>query len=155
MQRGKKIPLKIAINKKVKKKAWKQLKFSSSKKKVASVSKKGVVSAYKEGKTVIKIKAKEGKAKTKIKVNVSDTTIETQNIMPTYSAGYQVEPSFTPGVQNPPVSVTPGYNDDKTPVPTGGDMSQPTESVAPGYDNTPVTDKIHQLRAQQPLNQYR
>ncbi len=70
VKKKKKVKLNLAINGKTSKKAWKQLKFSSKNKKIATISKKGVLKAKKKGKTTIMVRAKKGKKKVKLTVIV-------------------------------------------------------------------------------------
>ena len=101
---GKKLTLKISVPKKYKKQTSK-IKWSSSNKKVAVVNKKGVVTAKKTGKTVIKAKFYGTTAKCTVTVKKKTTTVK-----PT------VKPDTT-----------------ATPAPTAvpAESSTPTESVAP------------------------
>lgn len=108
---GKKLTLKISVPKKYKKQTSK-IKWSSSNKKVAVVNKKGVVTAKKTGKTVIKAKFYGTTAKCTVTVKKKATTVK-----PT------VKPDTT-----------------ATPAPTAvpAESSTPTESSAPTESSTPV-----------------
>lgn len=108
---GKKLTLKISVPKKYKKQTSK-IKWSSSNKKVAVVNKKGVVTAKKTGKTVIKAKFYGTTAKCTVTVKKKATTVK-----PT------VKPDTT-----------------ATPTPTAvpAESSTPTESAAPTESSTPV-----------------
>lgn len=108
---GKKLTLKISVPKKYKKQTSK-IKWSSSNKKVAVVNKKGVVTAKKTGKTVIKAKFYGTTAKCTVTVKKKTTTVK-----PT------VKPDTT-----------------ATPAPTAlpAESSTPTESAAPTESSTPV-----------------
>lgn len=70
MKKKERVKLKLAINGKVSKTAWKQLKFRSKNKKIVKVDKKGKLTARKKGKTQIIITAKKGKKKTTLRVIV-------------------------------------------------------------------------------------
>lgn len=70
MKKKERVKLKLAINGKVKKTAWKQLKFRSNNKKVVKVDKKGKLAARKKGSAKITVTAKKGKKKTTLKVIV-------------------------------------------------------------------------------------
>ena len=72
---GKKLTLKISVPKKYKKQTSK-IKWSSSNKKVAVVNKKGVVTAKKTGKTVIKAKFYGTTAKCTVTVKKKATTVK-------------------------------------------------------------------------------
>lgn len=111
---GKKLTLKISVPKKYKKQTSK-IKWSSSNKKVAVVNKKGVVTAKKTGKTVIKAKFYGTTAKCTVTVKKKTTTVK-----PT------VKPDTT-----------------ATPAPTAvpAESSTPTESSVPTESSTPVPTK--------------
>ncbi|MCH5252212.1 MAG: Ig-like domain-containing protein [Lachnospiraceae bacterium] len=70
MKKKEKVTLKIAINGKVSKKAWKKVTFRSKNKKIVTVNKKGKMKAKKKGKTTITVTAKKGKKKAKLKIIV-------------------------------------------------------------------------------------
>ncbi|MCH5264900.1 MAG: Ig-like domain-containing protein [Lachnospiraceae bacterium] len=70
MKKKEKATLKIAINGKVSRKAWKEVKFRSSSKKIVTVSAKGKMKAKKKGKTTITVTSKKGQKKATLKVIV-------------------------------------------------------------------------------------
>lgn len=70
MKKKERRTLKLALNGKSSKKAWKQVKFRSKNKKIVKVDNKGKLTAKKKGTTKITISAKKGKAKTTLKVIV-------------------------------------------------------------------------------------
>lgn len=108
-----------------------KVKWSSSKKKVASVSKKGVVNAKKKGKAVITAKA--GAKKLTCKVTVSKKEQE--------NPGTFSEPQVTPAPQTP-VQNTP--IPDKTVNPTGEPIKSPEPTSTPKYmqEGAFVYDKL-------------
>lgn len=134
MSEGKKLKLKIAINKKVKKKAWKQVSFVSSRKNIASVSRRGVVKANKAGKALIKIKAKKGKAKTKVRIIVSndaDKSTQTPIKITTYN------PSDAP-TKAPTKEPTGMTTDEPTDAPTKEPTDVPTNAPTKAPTNAPT-----------------
>ncbi len=70
MKKKERKTLRLALNGKVSKTAWKKVKFRSKNKKVVKVSKKGKLTAKKKGSSKITITAKKGKKKTTLKVIV-------------------------------------------------------------------------------------
>lgn len=70
MKKKERKKLKLAINGKVSKTAWKKLKFRSKNKKIVKVDKKGKLTAKKKGSSKITITAKGSKKKTTLKVIV-------------------------------------------------------------------------------------
>lgn len=70
MKKKERKKLKLAINGKVSKTAWKKLKFRSKNKKIVKVDKKGKLTARKKGSSKITITAKGSKKKTTLKVIV-------------------------------------------------------------------------------------
>ena len=112
---GKKITLKISVPKKYKNKISK-VKWSSSNKKVAVVNKKGVVTAKKAGKTVIKAKFYGTTAKCSVIVKKKTTTVK-----PTAKPEKTTSPAPTESAQ-----------------PTESSIPAPTESAQPTESNTPA-----------------
>ena len=117
---GKKLTLKISVPKKYKKQTSK-IKWSSSNKKVAVVNKKGVVTAKKTGKTVIKAKFYGTTAKCTVTVKKKATTVK-----PTVKPDTPTESSVPTESSKP--------SETKTPV----ESTKPTESAAPTESSTPV-----------------
>ncbi|MCI8308339.1 MAG: hypothetical protein HFH14_09865 [Lachnospiraceae bacterium] len=128
---GKKFTLKV---KKVKpSKAKKNVKWTSSKKKVASVSKKGVVKALKVGKTTITATSKtNAKVKatckiTVIKASVAPTPVPTPAVTPTAAPTQAATPTVAPTTE-PTVKPT------NTPRPTPTPFILPEESLKENVD---------------------
>ena len=131
---GKKITLKISVPKKYKKQTSK-IKWSSSNKKVAVVNKKGVVTAKKTGKTVIKAKFYGTTAKCTVTVKKKTTMVKptakpekTTSPVPTESSTPAPTESAAPTESSEP-SETEIPAESSTPVPT--ESAAPTESSAP------------------------
>ncbi len=121
---GKKITLKV--KKVTPKKASKAVKYKSSDKKIASVSKKGVVKGKKVGKAIITVTSKSNKkAKAKVTVNVKSKN-----------------PTSTAATQPPVVTATPAVT--ATP---GSDATS-----APGSDVTSVPDVTNQPATSEPTS---
>lgn len=75
--KGKSIKLTVTVNTASKKKAFKKVTYTSSNKKVATVSKKGIVKGIKVGKATIKVVSAKNKKKTaSIKVNVVKNAVK-------------------------------------------------------------------------------
>ena len=140
---GKKITLKISVPKKYKNKISK-VKWSSSNKKVAVVNKKGVVTAKKAGKTVIKAKFYGTTAKCSVIVKKKTTTVKptakpekttspvpTESAVPTESS----TPAPTESAQ-PTESSTPAPTESAQP--TESSTPAPTESAQPTESSTPA-----------------
>lgn len=136
MEVGQKVKLKVKNYKK-------KVKWSSSKKKVAQVSKKGVVKAKTPGKTVITAKAGNKKMKCKITVinakeqeNIQQG--ETPVIQPTSVAN--VQQTAVPETNSPDNTVSPSKEPEATAEPTG----EPEPSATPAYmqEGAFVYDKL-------------
>ena len=113
---GKKITLKISVPKKYKKQTSK-IKWSSSNKKVAVVNKKGVVTAKKTGKTVIKAKFYGTTAKCTVTVKKKTTMVK-----PTAKPEKTTSPAPTESSAPAPT---------ESAAPTESSTSAPTESTQP------------------------
>ncbi len=135
MKKGEKLRLKLAINKKVKKKAWKKVKFTSSKKKIASVSRRGVVKARLEGRAVIKIRAKKGKARTRVRIVVSKDTYTYTDVY-----AHTAAPADIAAVSTGEVSGIPAVTPTDTPfmAPTVTPADEPTREPSASPTDTPT-----------------
>lgn len=121
---GKKLTLKISVPKKYKKQTSK-IKWSSSNKKVAVVNKKGVVTAKKTGKTVIKAKFYGTTAKCTVTVKKKTTT---------------VKPTVKPDTTAPTESSTPVPTKSAAPTAAPEQSTQPTQTPDAGKGKlTPVS----------------
>lgn len=123
----KKLVLKVGKTKKLKvKRTKKKVKWSTNKRKIATVSKKGLVKAKKPGKAVIT--AKVGGRRLKCKVTVKAKTKVTSTPAKTNAPGTVVQPGTTNG---PGSSEQPGM----TTAPGGSE--QPGTTTAPGASEQP------------------
>lgn len=148
---GKKITLKIRVPKKYKKQTSK-IKWSSSNKKVAVVNKKGVVTAKKTGKTVIKAKFHGTTAKCTVTVKKKTTMVKptakpekTTSPVPTESSTPIPAESTVPEESSTPVPTESSKpSETKTPV----ESTKPTESAAPTESSTPASTAAPEESAQ-------
>ena len=128
---GKKLTLKISVPKKYKKQTSK-IKWSSSNKKVAVVNKKGVVTAKKTGKTVIKAKFYGTTAKCTVTVKKKATTVK-----PTVKPDTTATPAPT---AVPAESSTPVPTESAAPTAAPEQSTQPTQTPDAGKGKlTPVS----------------
>lgn len=138
---GKKLTLKISVPKKYKKQTSK-IKWGSSNKKVAVVNKKGVVTAKKTGKTVIKAKFYGTTAKCIVTVKKKTTMVKptakpekTTSPVPTESSKpIPVESTVPEESSTPAPTESSKPSETKTPV----ESTKPTESAAPTESSTPT-----------------
>ena len=132
---GKKLTLKISVPKKYKKQTSK-IKWSSSNKKVAVVNKKGVVTAKKTGKTVIKAKFYGTTAKCTVTVKKKTTTVK-PTVKPDTTA--TPAPTAVPAESSTPTeSSVPTESSKPSETKTPVESTKPTESAAPTESSTPV-----------------
>lgn len=125
---GKKLTLKISVPKKYKKQTSK-IKWSSSNKKVAVVNKKGVVTAKKTGKTVIKAKFYGTTAKCTVTVKKKATTVK-PTVKPDTTA--TPAPTAVPAESSTPTeSSVPTESSKPSETKTPVESTKPTESAAP------------------------
>lgn len=135
---GKKLTLKISVQKKYKKQTSK-IKWSSSNKKVAVVNKKGVVTAKKTGKTVIKAKFYGTTAKCTVTVKKKTTTVK-PTVKPDTTA--TPAPTAVPAESSTPTeSSVPTESSKPSETKTPVESTKPTESAAPTESSTPVPTK--------------
>ncbi len=147
---GKKLQLKVIH---VKKNLVKKITFTSDKKKIASVNKKGLVTAHKAGSTVVrcKVKLKNGKkykSRCKIKVIQKETTKPSDDpeeaVSPAPGASMPVQsaaPEATAGTgseatEAPPA---PAVTDDVTPDPAATENASPAPTGYP--ERTPYPEE--------------
>ena len=137
-----------------KKPTTKKLNWISSNKKVATVNKKGVVTAKKAGAAMITVTSKDGRgAKDVCRVIVTAETAPSPNIKeaptrtgifttPSNSPGSVVTPSNSPGSvvtpsNSPGSAVTPSNSPDSSVTPSNSPGSSATPSNSPGSSATP------------------
>ncbi len=127
------------------KKASKAVTYKTNKKKVATVSKKGVIKAKSAGTATITVTSKKNKKlKVKVKVNVKKKLVHppiTSNA-PTTSqapaASNSPAQSAAPGASsNPAQSAAPGESSNPAQSAAPGESSNPGQSAAPGQSTTP------------------
>lgn len=147
LAKGNKAKITVTVNPK---KAKKSVSFKSSKPKVASVSKKGKVTAKKNGtaKITVTVKGKNGKKKkawVKIKVGAADVPSTDPTAAPSTqpSAAPSTQPSTAPSTQpsaapSTQPSAAPSADPTATPEPT----PEPTPKPTPNYNNTPFEYSI-------------
>ena len=144
---------KIKVKLSPKKPTYKKVSFTSSDKSVVKVSKKGKVTALKEGTAVITVKSKDGSnKKAKVTVTVkgsgsSDATIDTPTEEPTET------PSVAPAEEPTPVpEITPTQASEATPTvePTSVSMVTPTQAPTKAPTKTP-TKAPTQAPTQKPI----
>lgn len=144
---GKKITLKISVPKKYKKQTSK-IKWSSSNKKVAVVNKKGVVTAKKTGKTVIKAKFYGTTAKCTVTVKKKTTTVKPTvkpNTTATPASTVVPAESSTPTESSVPTEST---EPSETETPAESSTPVPTESAAPTESSAPAPTAAPEQSAQ-------
>ncbi len=132
----KKVSLEIGDSVKLKVKSYKgKVKWSSSKKKVASVSKKGVVKAKKKGKAVITAKAgaKKMKCKITVKNKIQEPEVAVPSPQPTDVTNPQVQSTVVPSA-----TVSPSAE----PVAEPTDIPEPTATPQYMQEGAFVYDKL-------------
>lgn len=136
---GKTFKLKV---KKVKpKKASKAVTYKTNKKKVATVSKKGVIKAKSAGTATITVTSKKSKKlKVKVKVNVKNKQVHPPITSNAPAASNSPAQSAAPGASsNPAQSMAPGASSNPAQSAAPGESTVPGTSAAPGESTVPGT----------------
>lgn len=136
---GKTFKLKV---KKVKpKKASKAVTYKTNKKKVATVSKKGVIKAKSAGTATITVTSKKSKKlKVRVKVNVKNKQVHPPITSNAPAASNSPAQSAAPGASsNPAQSMAPGASSNPAQSAAPGESTVPGTSAAPGESTVPGT----------------